>query len=62
MTLFIRHYFLSLQLFTFIPITVRLVQWVCFSPAMLHSWLCHRYKDESSLCMFYKGYVPIWHI
>lgn len=41
MTLFIRHYLLSLQFFTRIPITGRLAAWVGFSPAMLRASAGH---------------------
>ncbi len=38
---FIRHYLLSLQFFTRIPVTGRLAQWVGFSPAMLRASAGH---------------------
>ncbi len=38
---FIRHYLLSLQFFTRIPVTGRLAQWVGFSPAMLRACAGH---------------------
>jgi len=41
MTQFIRHYLLSLQFFTRIPITGRLADWVGFSPAMLRASAGH---------------------
>jgi len=41
MTQFIRHYLLSLQFFTRIPITGRLSAWVGFSPAMLRASAGH---------------------
>jgi len=41
MTQFIRHYLLSLQFFTRIPITGRLSDWVGYSPAMLRASAGH---------------------
>jgi len=41
MTQFIRHYLLSLQFFTRIPVTGRLADWVGFSPAMLRDSAGH---------------------
>jgi len=41
MTQFLRHYLLSLQFFTRIPITGRLAQWVGYSPAMLRASAGH---------------------
>ena len=41
MTQFIRHYLLSLQFFTRIPVTGRLADWVGFSPAMLRASAGH---------------------
>jgi adenosylcobinamide-GDP ribazoletransferase len=41
MTQFIRHYLLSLQFFTRIPITGRLSEWVGYSPAMLRASAGH---------------------
>ena len=41
MTRFIRHYLLSLQFFTRIPMTGRLAQWVGYSPAMLRASAGH---------------------
>ena len=41
MTRFIRHYLLSLQFFTRIPVTGRLAQWVGYSPAMLRASAGH---------------------
>jgi adenosylcobinamide-GDP ribazoletransferase len=41
MTQFIRHYLLSLQFFTRIPITGRLSNWVGYSPAMLRASAGH---------------------
>jgi len=41
MTPFIRHYLLSLQFFTRIPITGRLADWVGYSPAMLRASAGH---------------------
>ena len=41
MTQFIRHYLLSLQFFTRIPITGRLADWVGYSPAMLRASAGH---------------------
>ena len=41
MTRFIRHYLLSLQFFTRIPVTGRLANWVGFSPAMLRASAGH---------------------
>ena len=38
---FIRHYLLSLQFFTRIPVTGRLAAWVGFSPAMLRASAAH---------------------
>jgi len=38
---FIRHYLLSLQFFTRIPVTGRLADWVGFSPAMLRASAGH---------------------
>jgi len=38
---FIRHYLLSLQFFTRIPVTGRLADWVGFSPAMLRASAAH---------------------
>ncbi|MBE0474632.1 adenosylcobinamide-GDP ribazoletransferase [Rhodoferax sp.] len=38
---FIRHYLLSLQFFTRIPVTGRLAQWVGYSPAMLRASAGH---------------------
>lgn len=38
---FVRHYLLALQFFTRIPITVRLADWVGFSPAMLRAAAGH---------------------
>jgi len=41
MTQFIRHYLLSLQFFTRIPVTGRLADWVGYSPAMLRASAGH---------------------
>lgn len=41
MSQFIRHYLLSLQFFTRIPVTGRLADWVGFSPAMLRASAGH---------------------
>ncbi len=41
MTTFIRHYLLSLQFFTRIPVTGRLADWVGYSPAMLRASAGH---------------------
>jgi len=41
MTQFLRHYLLSLQFFTRIPITGRLAAWVGYSPAMLRASAGH---------------------
>jgi adenosylcobinamide-GDP ribazoletransferase len=41
MSSFIRHYLLSLQFFTRIPVTGRLADWVGFSPAMLRASAGH---------------------
>jgi len=41
MTQFIRHYLLSLQFFTRVPVTGRLAQWVGYSPAMLRASAAH---------------------
>ena len=41
MSSFIRHYLLSLQFFTRIPVTGRLANWVGFSPAMLRASAGH---------------------
>ena len=41
MTQFVRHYLLSLQFFTRIPVTGRLAEWVGFSPAMLRASAGH---------------------
>jgi adenosylcobinamide-GDP ribazoletransferase len=41
MTRFIRHYLLSLQFFTRIPVSGRLAQWVGYSPAMLRASAGH---------------------
>lgn len=41
MTQFIRHYLLSLQFFTRIPVTGRLAGWVGYSPAMLRASAGH---------------------
>lgn len=41
MTQFIRHYLLSVQFFTRIPITGRLADWVGFSPALLRASAGH---------------------
>lgn len=41
MSNFIRHYLLSLQFFTRIPVTGRLADWVGFSPAMLRASAGH---------------------
>lgn len=41
MASFIRHYLLSLQFFTRIPVTGRLASWVGFSPAMLRASAAH---------------------
>ena len=38
---FVRHYLLSLQFFTRIPVTGRLAQWVGYSPAMLRASAAH---------------------
>ena len=38
---FVRHYLLSLQFFTRIPVTGRLAEWVGFSPAMLRASAGH---------------------
>ena len=38
---FVRHYLLSLQFFTRIPVTGRLADWVGFSPAMLRASAGH---------------------
>jgi len=40
-TQFLRHYLLSLQFFTRIPVTGRLAEWVGFSPAMLRASAGH---------------------
>ena len=41
LTRFVRHYLLSLQFFTRIPVTGRLADWVGFSPAMLRDSAGH---------------------
>ncbi|MDZ7918719.1 adenosylcobinamide-GDP ribazoletransferase [Rhodoferax sp.] len=41
MSQFLRHYLLSLQFFTRIPVTGRLADWVGFSPAMLRASAAH---------------------
>lgn len=41
MARFVRHYLLSLQFFTRIPVTGRLADWVGFSPAMLRASAAH---------------------
>lgn len=41
MTQFLRHYLLSLQFFTRVPVTGRLADWVGFSPAMLRASVAH---------------------
>ena len=41
LTRFVRHYLLSLQFFTRIPVTGRLAEWVGFSPAMLRASAGH---------------------
>jgi adenosylcobinamide-GDP ribazoletransferase len=41
MSTFVRHYLLSLQFFTRIPVTGRLAEWVGFSPAMLRASAGH---------------------
>ncbi len=41
MTRFLRHYLLSIQFFTRIPVTGRLAEWVGFSPAMLRASAGH---------------------
>ena len=41
MSTFIRHYLLSLQFFTRIPVTGRLAAWVGYSPAMLRASAGH---------------------
>ena len=41
LTRFVRHYLLSLQFFTRIPVTGRLADWVGFSPAMLRASAGH---------------------
>ncbi len=41
MVSFIRHYLLSLQFFTRVPVTGRLADWVGFSPAMLRASAAH---------------------
>lgn len=41
MARFIRHYLLSLQFFTRVPVTGRLADWVGFSPAMLRASAAH---------------------
>jgi adenosylcobinamide-GDP ribazoletransferase len=41
LTRFVRHYLLSLQFFTRIPVTGRLAEWVGFSPAMLRDSAGH---------------------
>ncbi len=38
---FVRHYLLSLQFFTRIPVTGRLAEWVGYSPAMLRASAGH---------------------
>ena len=38
---FVRHYLLSLQFFTRIPVTGRLAAWVGYSPAMLRASAGH---------------------
>lgn len=38
---FIRHYLLSLQFFTRVPVTGRLAEWVGYSPAMLRASAAH---------------------
>ena len=41
MARFLRHYLLSLQFFTRVPVTGRLADWVGFSPAMLRASAAH---------------------
>jgi adenosylcobinamide-GDP ribazoletransferase len=41
MVRFLRHYLLSLQFFTRVPVTGRLADWVGFSPAMLRASAAH---------------------
>jgi len=41
MASFLRHYLLSLQFFTRVPVTGRLADWVGFSPAMLRASAAH---------------------
>ncbi|HCX79981.1 MAG: adenosylcobinamide-GDP ribazoletransferase [Curvibacter sp. RIFCSPHIGHO2_12_FULL_63_18] len=41
MSQFLRHYLLSLQFFTRVPVTGRLADWVGFSPAMLRASAAH---------------------
>ncbi len=41
MAQFLRHYLLSLQFFTRVPVTGRLADWVGFSPAMLRASAAH---------------------
>jgi adenosylcobinamide-GDP ribazoletransferase len=41
MAQFLRHYLLSLQFFTRVPVTGRLAEWVGFSPAMLRASAAH---------------------